>query len=90
MKPGSQDLQARAPLGPVVLVIPALMALISAALASNRFSSSNGEMVGHVPGIDLDQISIVQVASTVVYVNTDIGAGSYSVTSTIVAQPSLR
>ena len=88
--PGSQNLQARAPLGPVVLVISALMGLISIALASNRFSSSNGEMVGHVPGIDLDQISTVQVASTVAYVTTDVAATPISVTSTIVAQPSLR
>ena len=47
------------------------MALVSVALASYGFWSSEGVVHGHAPGSDLDQVSAAQASPTVVYVLTD-------------------
>ena len=103
IKPGSQDLQARAALGAVLLILPWIVELVSIALAYGYFLLSDGQMRGHVPGSDLDKISAAQPAATLVYAvstsqtaapavhtTADEATTRITVTGTIVAAPSLR
>ena len=89
IKTGSQDLQAREPLGPIVLIVSALLAIVVAAVSSNHFSTSDGVKQVHAPGPDLDQASSAQAAATLVFATASNATKLITVANNIVAEASL-
>lgn len=73
-----------------MLIVPALAGLVTAALIQGYFVSGGGEIRGHVPGSDLDQMSAAQPVATLVYATAADAATRITVTSTIATAPSLR
>ena len=88
IKPGFQDLERRQ-LGAFYLIIAGLLAVLSIAIPTGRFSATEGGDHSHVPGSDLDQVSAAQASSTVVYELPDNPPIKVTVTNTDLPTPFL-